>query len=57
MALDESKNEEDVLEEIKGIKVVYVKQLKPHLDEAVIDYADKWYQKGFRIIDAYSGSC
>lgn len=57
MALDESKNEEDVLEEIKGIKVVFVKQLKPHLDEAVIDYADKWYQKGFRIIDAYSGSC
>lgn len=57
MALDELKNEEDILEEIKGIKVVYVQQLKPHLEDVVIDYADSWYQRGFRIIDGNRGAC
>lgn len=57
LALDESKNEEDVIIESNDIKVVYSKDLQKYLNDIVIDYIDKWYSRGFRLLGANTGSC
>jgi len=57
LALDELINENDVVVEITGIKVVYSEQLENSLKYAVIDYSDKWYRRGFQILGGNMSSC
>ena len=57
LALDESKNEEDIVVESNDVKVVYAKELQGHVNNIVIDYIDKWYSRGFRLLGASTGSC
>jgi Fe-S cluster assembly iron-binding protein IscA len=57
MALDEQKKENDLVVETNGVKVVYSKDLKPYVEHLTLDYGDKWYNKGFRLVGNNSGSC
>ena len=57
LALDESKNEDDMVVESNDVKVVFSKDLQGHVNNIVIDYIDKWYSRGFRLLGASAGSC
>ena len=57
LALDESQNEEDMVVESNDVKVVFSKNLQGHVKNVVIDYMDKWYSRGFRLLGASTGSC
>lgn len=57
LALDESKNEEDMFVESNDVKVVFSKDLQGHVNNVVIDYIDKWYSRGFRLLGTSTGSC
>lgn len=57
LALDESKNEDDIVVESNEVKVVYSKDLEETLTNVVVDYVDKWYSKGFRLLGTRTGSC
>lgn len=55
MTLDESKNDEDVLDERYGIRIVTDKKLSPYLEGAIVDYVESRYGGGFEIRTANSG--
>lgn len=57
LALDEQKNEDDLLVEANGIKVVYSKDLEPYVRNLALDYGTKWYNKGFHFVGNNIGSC
>ncbi|QAT40616.1 Fe-S cluster assembly protein HesB [Clostridium sp. JN-9] len=57
MTLDESKNENDIVSESDGIKVVYEPELEDYLNGAVINYSDRWFNKGFIIEASNLSSC
>ncbi|MFU0825908.1 MAG: Iron-sulfur cluster insertion protein ErpA [Clostridium sp.] len=56
MTLDESKKENDIIEESEGIKIVYNSDLEEFLKNSTIDYSDNWFQRGF-IITGGNASC
>ncbi len=47
MTLDESKAADDTVQEAQEIKIVYSPALQRYLEDAVIDYVDNVYQRGF----------
>jgi len=49
LTLDELKNDDDVVEESEGIKVVYKSEFKGWLKGALIYYSNSWFSKGFAI--------
>ncbi|MDA8441445.1 MAG: hypothetical protein M0Z55_03625 [Peptococcaceae bacterium] len=54
MALDESINEDDLVMEDQGIKVVCEDRFKPFADNAVIDYRRNIFGQGqFQVITGY----
>lgn len=57
MTLDESKNEEDLLDEEFGITIVADKKLSQYLEGAVVDYVESSYGGGFEIKTANSSDC
>ena len=57
MTLDESKTENDILDEGFGVSIVTDKKLSPYLEGAVIDYVESRYGGGFEIRTNTSGSC
>jgi Fe-S cluster assembly iron-binding protein IscA len=57
LALDEQKNDDDLLVEAHGAKVVYSKDLEDYVSGLTLDYGDKWYNKGFRLYGSGYGSC
>ena len=57
MSLDETKNEEDIVVEAEGTKVVYESMLEGYVSGAVIDYSDVWYKKGFSIRGGGMSTC
>lgn len=57
MTLDESKNEEDHVDEGFGVKIVVDKKLNQYLEGAVIDYVESRYGGGFEIKTANAGDC
>ncbi len=57
MALDGLKSENDIIVESEGIKVVYEANLERYVSNVVIDYTDKWYNKGFQLRGAYVSTC
>lgn len=57
LALDEQKKENDQLVESAGVKVIYSKDLEPYVEHLALDYSDKWYDKGFRLVGNNYGSC
>lgn len=57
MSLDETKQKGDVVVKDNGIKIVYTNQIAGHVERATVDYRDKWYDKGFRLVGMPYGSC
>lgn len=57
MALDESISDDDMLEEIGGIKFVFSKQLSHLMDGVTIDYAKTWFGRQLTINSPYGGAC
>jgi len=53
LTLDELKKDYDIIQESNGIKIVYDNNIASELGSLIIDYSDKWYNRGFYI----SGSC
>jgi Fe-S cluster assembly iron-binding protein IscA len=50
-------NEDDVVVESNDIKIVFSKDLEGSLNNVVVDYINKWYSKGFRLLGTSTGSC
>jgi len=57
LSLDETKREGDIVVESNGVKVVYTKQIEGHVSKATIDYSNKWYDRGFRIMNVPGAGC
>lgn len=57
MSLDGSSNEQDVVVESQGIKVVFDQNLESTLENARVNYSDKWFNKGFSLEGAGASSC
>jgi len=57
LALDELKNADDIVVESNDVKVVYSRELDGTMNNVVVDYIDKWYSKGFRLLGTTTGSC
>jgi Fe-S cluster assembly iron-binding protein IscA len=57
LTLDESTDENDVVVISGGVKVVYEKDLENEIGDIVIDYQNKWYNRGFRIDGNYVSTC
>lgn len=57
LTLDELKNEDDEIVESQGVKVVYESDLEAYLSKVVIDYSNKWFDRGFIIKGSGASSC
>ena len=57
LVLDELKTDEDVVVESQGINVVYEAELEDYVKNSVIDYSNKWFEKGFVLRGARASSC
>ena len=57
LTLEELKNENDVVVESRGVKVVYTAKLEAYLRDSVIDYSNKWFDRGFSIKGSGTSSC
>ena len=49
LTLDELKNDDDVLVESQGVKVVYASFIEGYINNSEIDYANNFFNKGFYI--------
>lgn len=56
MALDESKNENDIVDEGFGVTILTEDRLSEYLEGAVVDYVESQYGGGFEIKTNKSGS-
>ena len=43
--------------ESQGIKVIYESDLEAYLNKSIIDYSDRWFERGFHIKGAMTSSC
>ena len=57
ITLDELKNNNDVVVEAGGIKVIYDSELEAYVKGIVIDYSNSWFNRGFSISGGNSSSC
>ncbi|CAA7601155.1 FeS cluster biogenesis [Acididesulfobacillus acetoxydans] len=57
MTLDESKTENDVLDEGFGVSIIADQKLSPYLEGATVDYVESRYGGGFEIRTPHSESC
>lgn len=57
MTLDESKNDEDQVDEGFGVTIVTDKKLSQYLEGAVVDYTESQYGGGFEIKTANASDC
>jgi len=57
LTLDELKDDEDSIVESQGIKIVYSSGLESYVTNAVIDYSNSWYERGFVIKGSGTSSC
>ena len=55
MTLDESKTDDDILDEEYGVSLVTDKKLKSYLEGATVDFVESRYGGGFEIRTAKSG--
>lgn len=58
MTLDESKTEDDILDEDLGVSMITEKKIYSHFEGATVDYVESRYGGGFEIKPAQaSGGC
>jgi len=46
-----------VVVESRGIKTIFADNLETYLRDAVIDYSNRWYERGFVIKGSSASSC
>jgi iron-sulfur cluster assembly accessory protein len=56
MTLDESKTEDDILDEEYGVSMIIDKKLSTHLEGAIVDYVESDNGGGFEIRTAKTGN-
>lgn len=49
LTLDELINDDDVLVESEGVKVVYASAIERYINSSIIDYANNFFNRGFYI--------
>jgi Fe-S cluster assembly iron-binding protein IscA len=57
LTLDELKNQNDVVVESQGIKVVYNSDIEEYVSSSVVDYSNSWFERGFVIRGGRTPSC
>lgn len=57
LTLDELKREKDIIVESRGVKVVYDSDIQMYINDILIDYSSKWYERGFVLRGAGTSSC
>lgn len=57
LALDELKNNDDILVKVEGMSIVYNLDLEAYVNGAIIDYSNDWFSPGFIISSPNSSSC
>jgi Fe-S cluster assembly iron-binding protein IscA len=57
VSLDETKGEDDILVESKGINIIYEKDLEGYLDDAVVSYTGSGFNPGFKVNGASMSKC
>lgn len=57
LTLDELKYKNDIVEESEGIKIVYNSDIKGYVNNSVVDYSNRWFERGFVIKGAGVSSC
>lgn len=57
LSLEEFSKEDDEVIESMGVKVVFAKHLDTTLENAVVDYSDKWHSRGFSIRGTGASTC
>lgn len=57
MTLDESTDENDVVRTSGAVKVAYMRTYDEYLNDVMIDYKNKWYNRGFRMSGNRIGNC
>jgi Fe-S cluster assembly iron-binding protein IscA len=50
-------NEKDTVVESQEIKVVYETSIEGYVQNAIVDFSDSWYSKGFTIRGGALSSC
>lgn len=55
MTLDESKTDDDYLDEDFGVSIITDRKLSPYLEGAIVDYVESRYGGGFEIRTQNSG--
>ena len=57
LTLDGLSNEKDTVVESQEVKVVYETSIEGYVENAIVDYSDSWYSKGFTIRGGALSSC
>lgn len=57
MALDETISDEDVVQEVDGIKFVFAKHFAHMMESVSIDYPKTWFGRQLRIQSPFGGMC
>ena len=57
LALDELKNNDDILVKVEGMSIVYNLDLEAYVNGSVVDYSNNWLNPGFNINSSNSSSC
>ena len=57
LTLDELKDENDVVVESQDIVVAYNSDIEEYVQNAKVDFADSWFERGFVIRGAGVSSC
>lgn len=57
LTLDELKNKNDKVVELKGVKIIYDIEFESYLEGTVIDYSNNWFNRGFTIGGSNTSSC
>ncbi|MEI6823858.1 MAG: hypothetical protein WCL51_18155 [Bacteroidota bacterium] len=50
-------NENDTVVDSQEVKVVYETRIEGYVKNAIVDYSDSWYSKGFTIRGGTLSSC
>lgn len=57
MTLDESRKRNDIVVESQGIKIVYEADLEAYVRDSVIDYSNRWFNKGIVLKGSVYSAC
>ncbi|HMM16107.1 MAG TPA: iron-sulfur cluster biosynthesis family protein [Petrimonas sp.] len=57
LSMDNCRYDTDMVAESYGVPILYSKKKEKRLEDAVIDYSDKWYNQGFYLKGVRTSTC